>query len=221
MVTNFRGLNENDTLVGFKVHGHSIFLHNSYRKLLSHGYCNSWFGLSTKTTKISTPRKLSHLNLINLIYVVCISLDLSMLIFLLVYLALCWIKVCTYIWLFSSFPARAIRDSGYSSGDPSPNNSVFQDSPTNSHLAALQCKRYQRSNSTPSPQAVRTSKKKIKRPSRHTLSSVILSLDEISVETCASWGYLGVPLCHITVKGQILVVVLILLCLRLTIFPRN
>ena len=123
------------------------------------------------------PRKLSHLqyplHLINIIYIVCISLDLSILIFLLVYLALCWNKDCTYIWLFSSFPARAIRDSGYSSGDPSPNNSVFQDSPTNSHLAALQCKRYQRSNSTPSPQAVRTSKKKIKRPSTHTLSSVI------------------------------------------------
>ena len=39
--TNFRGLNENDTFVGFKVRGHSIFLHNSYRKLLIRGYWNS------------------------------------------------------------------------------------------------------------------------------------------------------------------------------------
>ena len=30
--TNFRGLNENDTLAGFKIRGHSIFLHNSYTK---------------------------------------------------------------------------------------------------------------------------------------------------------------------------------------------
>ena len=58
--TNFHGLNENDQFVGFKILGHSIFLHNSYRKLLIHGYWNSWIGPSRKTTKISTPRKLSH-----------------------------------------------------------------------------------------------------------------------------------------------------------------
>ena len=32
MGTNFHGLNENDTFVGFKIHGHSIFFHDSYRK---------------------------------------------------------------------------------------------------------------------------------------------------------------------------------------------
>ena len=58
--TNFRGLKENDTFVGFKIHGHNIFLHNSYRTLLISGYWNSWIGPSTKTTKIDTPRKLSH-----------------------------------------------------------------------------------------------------------------------------------------------------------------
>ena len=45
---------------GSKVRGHSIFLYNSYRKLLIRGYWNSWIGPSTKTTKIDTPRKLSH-----------------------------------------------------------------------------------------------------------------------------------------------------------------
>ena len=58
--TNFRGLNENDTFVGFKIRGHSIFPHNSYRKSLIRGYWNSLIGPSTKTTKIGTPRKLSH-----------------------------------------------------------------------------------------------------------------------------------------------------------------
>ena len=58
--TNFCGLNEDDTFVGFKIRGHSIFLHNSYRKLLIRGYWNSWMGPFTKTTKIGTPRNLSH-----------------------------------------------------------------------------------------------------------------------------------------------------------------
>ena len=58
--TNFCGLNENDTLLGFKIRGYSIFLHNLYRKLLIRGYWNSWIGPSTKTTKIGTPQKLSH-----------------------------------------------------------------------------------------------------------------------------------------------------------------
>ena len=56
--TNFHGLSENDTFMGFKVRGHSIFLYNPYRKL--HGYWNSWIGPSTKTTKIGILRKLSH-----------------------------------------------------------------------------------------------------------------------------------------------------------------
>ena len=48
------------TFVGFKICGHSIFLHNPYRKSLIHGFWNSWTRPSTKTTKIGTPRKLSH-----------------------------------------------------------------------------------------------------------------------------------------------------------------
>ena len=40
--TNFRVLNESDTFVGFKIRGHSIFLHNSYRKSLIRWYWNSW-----------------------------------------------------------------------------------------------------------------------------------------------------------------------------------
>ena len=42
--TNFRGLNINYTFVGFKIRGHSIFLHNSYRKLLIRGNWNLWIG---------------------------------------------------------------------------------------------------------------------------------------------------------------------------------
>ena len=58
--TNFRCLNKIDTFVGFKIRGHRIFFHNSYRKLQLRGYWNSWIGPSTKTTKIGTPRNLSH-----------------------------------------------------------------------------------------------------------------------------------------------------------------
>ena len=58
--TNFHGLNKNHTFVGFKICGHSIFLQNSYRKFLFRGYLISWIRPSTKTTKIGTPRKLSH-----------------------------------------------------------------------------------------------------------------------------------------------------------------
>ena len=36
--TNFRGLSKNYTFVGFKIHGNSIFLYNSYRKSLFHGH---------------------------------------------------------------------------------------------------------------------------------------------------------------------------------------
>ena len=53
-------LNENDTFVRFKIRGHKLFLHNSYRQSLIRGYWNSWIGPSTKTTKIGTPWKLSH-----------------------------------------------------------------------------------------------------------------------------------------------------------------
>ena len=58
--TNFRGLIKNYTFVGFKFRGHSIFFHNSCWKLPFRGYWNSWIGPSTKTTKIGTPRNLSH-----------------------------------------------------------------------------------------------------------------------------------------------------------------
>ena len=58
--TNFYGLNKNHTFLGFKIRVHSIFLHNSKRKMLFRGYWNSWIRPSTKTTKICTPQKLSH-----------------------------------------------------------------------------------------------------------------------------------------------------------------
>ena len=58
--TNFCGLNKIDTFVGFKIRGHSDFLHNSNRKSLICGYWNSWIWPSMKTTKIGTPRKLNH-----------------------------------------------------------------------------------------------------------------------------------------------------------------
>ena len=62
--TNFCGLNKIDNFVGFKIRGFSIFIHNLYRKLPFHGYCNSWIRPSMKTTKIGTPRNLSHLQYI-------------------------------------------------------------------------------------------------------------------------------------------------------------
>ena len=57
---NFRGLNENDTFVGFKIRGHTFFFHTSYRKSLIRGYWNSLIGYSKKTTEIGTPQKLSR-----------------------------------------------------------------------------------------------------------------------------------------------------------------
>ena len=60
MGTNFRGLNKYDTFVGFKIRGHRIFFHKSYRKSPFRGYWNSWIGPSTKTTRIGTPWNLSH-----------------------------------------------------------------------------------------------------------------------------------------------------------------
>ena len=46
--------------VGFKICGHNIFLHNSFRKSLFCWYWNLWIGSSRKTTKIGTPLKLNH-----------------------------------------------------------------------------------------------------------------------------------------------------------------
>ena len=45
---------------GSKFCGHSIFFNNSYRKWPFGGYWNLCIGPSTKTTKIGTPRNLSH-----------------------------------------------------------------------------------------------------------------------------------------------------------------
>ena len=56
----FRGLNKNDTFVGLNIRGHNIFLLSSCLNSLFRCYWNSWIGHSTKTTKIGTPRKLSH-----------------------------------------------------------------------------------------------------------------------------------------------------------------
>ena len=55
--TDFRVLDKNGSFVGFKIRGHSIFFLYSYRKLPFRGYWNSWVRPSTK---IGTPRKLSH-----------------------------------------------------------------------------------------------------------------------------------------------------------------
>ena len=67
--SSFRGLNENDLVVGFKIRDNSIFFHNSYRKSLIRGYWNLWIGPSTKTTKIGTPQKLSHPQYLTFCYV--------------------------------------------------------------------------------------------------------------------------------------------------------
>ena len=37
MGTDFRGLNKNDTFVGFKIRGYSIFFHNLYRQETAKG----------------------------------------------------------------------------------------------------------------------------------------------------------------------------------------
>ena len=58
----------------FKIRGHSIFLQNSYRKLLIRGYWNSWISPSAKTTKIGTPRKWSHPQYLKLRLVCCLRL---------------------------------------------------------------------------------------------------------------------------------------------------
>ena len=55
--TNFRGFNENDTFVRFRIRDHSIVL-SVFIKII--GYWNSWIGPKTKTTKIGSSRILSH-----------------------------------------------------------------------------------------------------------------------------------------------------------------
>ena len=55
--TNFLGLKRNDAFMGFKIHGHNIFrtTHTD-----NHHFVGTAIGPSTKTTKIGTPRRLSH-----------------------------------------------------------------------------------------------------------------------------------------------------------------
>ena len=55
--TNFCGLNNNDTFVGFKIRGHSNFFHNSYRILPFHWYWNLWIGPSMKNHENWYPTK--------------------------------------------------------------------------------------------------------------------------------------------------------------------
>ena len=57
--TSVRGWKKIDTFMGFIIRSHSKFLHSSYRKSLIRGCWNSWIGPS-KTTKMGTPRNLSH-----------------------------------------------------------------------------------------------------------------------------------------------------------------
>ena len=52
--TNFRGFKKNQTFVGFKIHGHSIIFHNSYRNLLFR------WDPPRKPRKLVPPWKLSH-----------------------------------------------------------------------------------------------------------------------------------------------------------------
>ena len=52
MGTNFHGLKKIQTFKGFKTCGHSIFFHNSYKKLLFHWHWNSWMRLPLKPRKL-------------------------------------------------------------------------------------------------------------------------------------------------------------------------
>ena len=64
--SNFHGLNKYETFVGFKICDYSVFFHNSYRKLPFRRFWNSWIVHFTKTTKIGTPRNLSHPQYLNI-----------------------------------------------------------------------------------------------------------------------------------------------------------
>lgn len=78
-------------------------------------------------------------------------------------------------------PSKTSRDSGLSSGDPSPNNSnnpsttVSLDPLMNGHLQGLAARRYHRSNSSPTVNAMRSSKKKIKRPNSANTPTLTIS----------------------------------------------
>ena len=55
MGTDFLESNKKYAFLGFKICGHSIFLHDSYRNLLIRWCWNSWIGPSSKTRKIGSP----------------------------------------------------------------------------------------------------------------------------------------------------------------------
>ncbi|XP_061186179.1 serine/threonine-protein kinase Nek10-like [Saccostrea echinata] len=75
--------------------------------------------------------------------------------------------------------SRTIRDSGYSSGDPSPSNltsaSSSSDLLINGHEQSLTARDYHRSNSLPAPQSVVRNKKKTKRPNSANTPTVTIS----------------------------------------------
>ncbi|XP_062606120.1 serine/threonine-protein kinase Nek10-like isoform X2 [Saccostrea cucullata] len=75
--------------------------------------------------------------------------------------------------------SRTIRDSGYSSGDPSPSNltsaSSSSDLLINGHEQSLTARDYHRSNSMPAPQSVARNKKKTKRPNSANTPTVTIS----------------------------------------------
>lgn len=78
-------------------------------------------------------------------------------------------------------PSKASRDSGLSSGDPSPNNSnntsiaVSLVNLSNGHLKGLAAKKYHRSNSSPTVNVLRSSKKKVKRPNSANTPTLTIS----------------------------------------------
>ncbi|XP_056007896.1 serine/threonine-protein kinase Nek10-like isoform X2 [Ostrea edulis] len=75
--------------------------------------------------------------------------------------------------------SRTIRDSGYSSGDPSPNNLMSAASPSdlilNGHEQNLTTRDYHRSNSLPAPRPVSKNRKKTKRPNSANTPTVTIS----------------------------------------------
>ncbi|XP_052096230.1 serine/threonine-protein kinase Nek10-like isoform X1 [Mytilus californianus] len=78
-------------------------------------------------------------------------------------------------------PWKSSRDSGLSSGDPSPNNStntstiVSLDPLVNGHLQGLSLKKYHRSNSSPAVNVIRSNKKKVKRPNSANTPTLTIS----------------------------------------------
>ena len=65
--TNFCGFYKNDKFLGFKIHGHSIFIHTENYHFADTGIRGS--NPTRKITKIGTPRNLSHPQYIDLVYI--------------------------------------------------------------------------------------------------------------------------------------------------------